>query len=254
MMGWLLKTDSDTDWSLAAFNLWENREYTVTAPDDADHVRLYLAAKEEDNQNNEVYIDYFYVDHAPAITVTSPTTGDAWYIGNNYSINWISYDITSNLDIAYSTDMVAWGTVTTNTPDAGTYLWTIPDDSGMAYVTVEETGGGVSGISNEFEIAERDTINVTSPIGGETWYRSVVYPVSWTYGPDVGGNPVDLSYSVNNGSSWTAITTGWPISSSPYFWTIPYEDSTQSLVKVEQPGTGIYGESPSVFTIATPHF
>jgi len=255
-LGNIISTDSDSDWHLAAFDTWEEKEYRVTAPLAAVQVQIYLAAKETNNPNSDVYIDFFNLKHAPAITVSAPALYDAWYINNVYNITWISYDVTGNVDIHYSTNGTDWVPVASNIADSGSYAWTIPNDpSDQALVRVQETGGiGVSGQSDQFSIAERDTINVTSPDGGEVWYRSVAYDITWTYGPDVGAGNVDLDYSVNNGSSWTSIDTGVGIGASPYSWTIPDEDSTHCLVRVSQPSSGISGQSPAVFSMASPAF
>ncbi len=253
--GIVVKTDSDSDWTLAAFNIWENKEYRETAPASADQVRIYIAAMEENNPNSDVFIDYFYVTHAPAITVTAPELNDPWFINTAENITWISYGLTGNIDIHYNTDGGPWTVVDTNVADTGTYPWTIfADPSDQALVRVQEAGGGISGESDQFIIAERDSIHVTSPDGGETWYRTVNYDITWEYGPDVGSACVDLDYSVDNGTSWTSITSCIPIGSSPYSWTIPNRNSDLCLVRVRQPSSGISGQSPAVFTMAAPTF
>ena len=254
--GIVVSTDSDSDWFLAGFEDWENREYRETAPASADQVRIYIAAMETANNNNNVYIDMFSLTHAPAIIVTSPTLNEAWYINTINNITWDSYQVTGNVDIHYNTDGGPWTPVDTNIADTGTYPWNVfPDPSDQARVRVQETGGGgVSGQSDLFRIVRRDTINVDAPRGGEIWYRTGVYNIEWTYGPDVGLGNVDLHYSTNNGSLWTLIASGVAIGSSPYPWTIPYENSSNCLVRVRQPSSGRSGQSPAVFTIASPFF
>ncbi len=253
--GVVISTDSDTDWPLMAFDTWEKKEYQVTAPVEADQVRLYIAAKETTNNNNNVYIDVFYVNHGPAIFVTAPNTGAAWYVGESDNIMWESHSLTGNVDIDYSTNGSAWAPIATNVADTGIRPWTVPNDpSTQARVRVREAGGGgVSGQSGLFRIAATDTINVLSPKGGETWYRTGVYDIDWSYGVTVGPGAVDLSYSIDNGGSWIPIASGIALGSSPYPWTVPDVNSSQALVRVRQ-SVAVSGQSPAVFTIASPFF
>ncbi|MFH1038097.1 MAG: hypothetical protein V1789_05445 [PVC group bacterium] len=254
--GTVVKTDSDSDWWLTDFNTWENREYRVTAPAAADQVRVYIAGKEISNNNNNIYIDVFYVVHTPAIIVTAPTLNESWYINTINNITWVSYQVTGNVDIHYNTDGGPWTPVVSNIADTGTYPWNVPNDpSPQARVRVQEAGGvGVSGQSSLFRIVNRNTINVLSPRGGEIWFRTGVYDIEWSYGPEVGPGAVDLHYSTNNGSSWILIASGVAIGSSPHPWTIPNVNSSACLVRVRQPASGTAGQSPAVFTIASPYF
>jgi len=251
-------TDSNVGWSLTAFNDWQQKGYTETAPLTADGVRIYIACAdaEDHNNNNDVYIDVFNMVRAPEISVTAPATGDPWYIGESYNILWNSFGMSENVDIHYQTNGTDWAPIAINIADSGTYSWSVADDpSSQALVRVQNNlFQWIYGESGQFTIAERDTINVTSPIGGETWYRTVAYDVTWNYGPLVGSADVDLEYSIDSGTSWRPIDSGVGIGSSPYSWTIPAEDSDLCLVRVTQTSSGIFGESPAVFTMNSPTF
>ena len=255
--GSVVSADSHSDWSLSAFDTWENQSYRVTAPVSADQLRVYLAAKESVNNNNNVYIDHFNAIHAPDFFVIAPAKGTAWYVGQSNNIVWESFQLPGNIDIHYSIDDgVNWITVASNIANNGTYLWVAPNTpSTLARVRIRETGGGgVSGRSGRFRIAPVDTINVTAPVGGEIWYRTASYDIEWSSGAGVSGDPVNLGYSVNNGGSWTPIASGVPIASGTYSWTIPGETSSKCLIRIRQPASGREGISPAVFRIAPPHF
>ena len=254
-LGVVISTDSDVDWSLTAFDNWEKREYTETAPGAAVNVTIYIAGKEIVNANNNTYIDLFRVASAPTIKVTAPVTGDAWYIGASEDITWTSVDISPNIDIHYSTNGTDWAPVATNIADSGTYNWNpIPNDpSSQAQVRVRETGGGgVSDESGQFSIAVGDSINVEKPSTGDTWYYSSTNEIVWNYGPLVlPVNDVDLEYSDDGGTTWTTIAIGVGLDSKTYNWTIPDVVSSNCLVRVRQQTTLICGES-GVFTISPP--
>ncbi len=253
----VVSTDSYTDWSLQSFNTWEKKEYRLTAPSTADRARVYIAAREITNNNNLVYIDEFHLIHTPIFFVDSPAEGDAWYVGETYTISWEAPHVTTNIDIHYSTDGGSnWTPVALNISDTGTYDWPVPPaPSNTARVRIRDAGGaGASGQSDLFRIVGANTINITSPIGGEVWYYTATYDIEWTRGPATIANPVDLHYSVDNGGSWTEITSGIPIDPGSYAWTIPNEDSSQCLVRIRQSGTGLQGVSPQVFSIMSPTF
>jgi hypothetical protein len=63
------------------------------------------------------------------INITSPTTGDSWYTTQTYTIRW---NTTSTMPTAriylqtYGSQRVA--TITSGTPNNGSYSWTIPSD------------------------------------------------------------------------------------------------------------------------------
>lgn len=252
----LLGTYTDEDWSVTAFDTWMEHTVSATSPVNAEYFKLYIACKEVNNTNNDAYIDLFSFSQPPEIEITSPSSGEVWYVGDAENITWDSVGISTNLDIHYSTNGTDWAPVATNIPDAGNFNWSpIPDDpSPQAVVRVRETGGGgISDESGQFIIAGQASINVLSPGGGENWYYGTTENIAWSVGGGVGPGDVNLEYSVNNGSTWNTITSVG-VGSSPYPWLIPDEDSSNCLVRVIQPSTSISGQSTSVFTIASPTF
>jgi len=248
---------TDEDWSVVAFDTWEEHSVVATAPPTAQYFKIYIACEEVNNTDNDAYIDLFSFTQPPKIDVTSPIAGDAWYVGDAENITWTSVGISTNIDIHYSTNGSDWAPIASNIADAGIYNWNpIPNDpSSQATVRVRETGGGgVSDESGQFTIAPANSINVLSPSGGETWYYGTVENIEWSVGTAVGPGTVDLEYSTNNGSSWISIATGVAVGSSPYPWPIPDEDSSLCLVRISQPSTLTFGQSPAVFTIGPPTF
>ena len=247
----------DEDWSVAAFDTWSEHTVVNTAPANAEYFKLYIACKEVNNPDNDAYIDLFSYSQPSDIDITSPIAGDAWYIGESRNITWDWVGISPNIDIHYSTNGTDWAPITTNIANSGTYPWTIPDDpSSQAQVRVRETGGGgVSDESGQFTIAAVDSINVDTPAAGQTWYYSSTLDIVWHHGPAVLPiNDVDIDFSDDGGTTWTTITTGVGLDSSPYFWTIPDNvDSANCLIRVCQQVTGICGQS-GVFTISPPTF
>ncbi|MCP5051045.1 MAG: hypothetical protein GY940_28030 [bacterium] len=91
------------------------------------------------------------------------------------------------------------------------------------------------------------TLEVTSPNGGETWGVGTTQTITWTSTGGVG--TVDLEYSTDNGGSWTSIATG-ETNDGSYSWTIPDEESTQALVRISESADGDpVDTSDAVFSI-----
>ncbi|CDW81888.1 subtilisin-like serine protease [Stylonychia lemnae] len=80
-----------------------------------------------------------------------------------------------------------------------------------------------------FTIAPSNDITVTSPNGGESMVGLSTYTISWTNLPSASGQYY-LQYSVDNGSSWTNITSN--ITGNAYAWSVPNIPSNQCLIKV----------------------
>jgi subtilisin family serine protease len=95
------------------------------------------------------------------------------------------------------------------------------------------------------------TVTVTAPNGGEVLTVGSVTPITWTASDNVGVTQSALSYSTDNGATYTPIAT---LAGNPgtYNWTVPNTPSTQSLVRVVvSDGAGLQASdvSNAVFTI-----
>ncbi len=113
-----------------------------------------------------------------ALTVTSPAAGDAWTVGNTYTIRWQEDSASISArprTVSIVTDLPAPSCVHSvpaceiavpshpyviaqNIPDTGSYAWTIPADLpavniGSEAITVSVDGAAVAGISGVFTIA-----------------------------------------------------------------------------------------------------
>lgn len=99
--------------------------------------------------------------------------------------------------------------------------------AGTGYVLQATSEGLTAGNSSVFNILS--PIEVTSPNGDEVWMVSTDHDITWTtHGPLATGTNT-VAYSLNEGSSWTTLTTN---GTSPLSWVTPATASTQALVKV----------------------
>ena len=111
--------------------------------------------------------------------------------------------------------------------------------------TLQAAASGFTKTSSAFDILP--PILVTSPNGAEVWTVSTANNITWnTYGSlATGANTVQ--YSLNNGSTWTTLTTN---GTSPVSWVTPSTASTQALVRVTNSADSTYTDtSDAVFSL-----
>lgn len=199
---------------------------------------LYAGLSLYGNSNNN--IDDFTVK-VPAITVTAPNGGEVWLVNSAHNITWSSSDFSGTVKLEYSTDSgTSWTTILASTANSGTYAWTVPNASSrFCRVRVSDASdSSPSDVSNaDFEIApETEELAMTSPNGGESWVVNSSQTITW-YGSSIIPN-VRLLYSVDNGTSWTIITSSTP-NDGAFSWTVPAQFTTQGRLKIEDALDGL---------------
>lgn len=156
----------------------------------------------------------------PAITVTSPSGGETWRIGETHSITWTSSNLPSNalLSIGINgdgqTSTMAGGQIATNVAaSSGSYSWTIPATLGEAlagkkysvYATCLNCSTSVGYSSqNYFTIAAATSstqppITVTLPKAGDIISQGANLSVVWNSSSPT--QPVDVSMLDSNGQT-----------------------------------------------------
>lgn len=98
-------------------------------------------------QGNDIdFSDYFSIyTSSPTppgtIKVTSPNGGEIWNAGDKHDVTWTSTGAIANVKILYSTTGGGnWKTVTSTTPNNGTYSWTLPNlDSTVCRLKIIDT-------------------------------------------------------------------------------------------------------------------
>jgi len=200
----------------------------------------------------EVYL--MKIEFFPDITITSPNGGEEWQGNSIYNITWTSYETSGRVKIEYSLNNgLNWTELIANTPDDGSYLWTVPDT--MSYnclINISDTNGSLSDTSDEmFTIFSNPIITLISPNGGEIWQANNAYDITWM-SAGTSGN-LRIEYSTNSGLDWITIADTVP-DEKTYSWTIPFTPSDICLVRIADLVGSLSDISDSVFTIFHPPF
>lgn len=124
-------------------------------------------------------------------------------------------------------------------------------------------GFTLSASSGELTTATSSTFNILSPVeitypdGGETLTVSTAYDITWAEYGSLATGTNTVEYSVNNGDSWTEITSN---GTSPQSWVTPSGASTQCLVRVTNSADATFTDASDAtfkvsagFTMVTPN-
>ena len=129
-----------------------------------------------------------------SVTVTSPNGGESWVRGSNHAITWTS---TGNVGSYVKMEVLKAGvvvqTLSTSTPNDGSYSWTISPGlaTGTDYrirITSTSTPTITDTSNSNFAITSGTitSVTVTSPNGGESWVRGSNHAITWTSTGNVG--------------------------------------------------------------------
>ena len=169
----------------------------------------------------------------PAISVTSPVTGDAWERGTTRTISWTytgnpgQYVRIELWRGASKFTTLNWR-VPVGSGGSGTYSWRVgnftPTGTNYTIKVVSTSNPAYTGTSGVFTIGSPATITVTSPTSGARWRSPSSQTIRWNYtgtpGTQVkiqllrGGSVLsDIADNISIGSAGTG-SYGWVISSS----------------------------------------
>ena len=93
------------------------------------------------------------------------------------------------------------------------------------------------------------TIQLTSPNGGETWVGGSTRTITWSY---TNIDNIKIEYSLNNGLTWKVISESTPASALSYNWVVPCIGSLNAKVRVTSTLQFVQDESNGTFTIPEP--
>jgi len=184
-----------------------------------------------------------------SITVSSPNGTETWYVGTSHDIEWTSEGI-DNVKIEYSTNGGSnWIEVTASTPaGTGSYPWTVPDTpttDGLVRISdaLDDIPSDESNAVFEIRI---QSIEVTSPDGGQVWYVSTSNDIAWT---SEAVDSVEIEYSTDGGGHWLDIGNA-DASDGSYAWRVPDAPSMNCLVRISDLSDGTPSDvSDAVFEI-----
>ncbi len=178
----------------------------------------------------------------PVVTVTSPNGGEDWMKTKTYPITWTSSGNlnATSLGIEYSTDNgTTWTSITSRTPNKGTYKWTVPstETSGaLIKVTLTDIDGASGFDTSDATFA----IDPPAPKAGEFLFPAegdVMSPgpstLSWNVEDPWGlaEAPLTLELTTDGGVTWTTVADRMPFSDGIQ-WEVPGLTTSSDLCRL----------------------
>jgi len=206
------------------------------------------------------------------VNVIYPNGGESFGVGTGQYIEWSSNSV-NTIKLEYSADNGSSWTLIGTAPASNNYANWIPpapitsqsliritdndnaalsdvSDAAFSLFTLPEAnpakyfGGPNDGYSMNSTLP--DSINVTSPNGGEIWTAASTRTITWTY------NEVDqvkIEYTLDDGLTWSVLAASIPASQLSYTWIIPTTPSYTCRVRISDLNRPISDASDAVFVI-----
>lgn len=101
-----------------------------------------------------------------------------------------------------------------------------------------------------YDIIETGVV-LAYPTGGERFTKGDLFDISWdSYGNS--NSTFSVSYTLNDGASWTNINTAVAAGTNQLSWTVPDASTTTAKVRITQNSTGVVKESAAFTIIGVP--
>jgi ABC-type amino acid transport substrate-binding protein len=220
--------DNGVNWKTITPNTENDGLYPWPIPNDTSLISVNCLVKicAIDGDPCDVSDNNFFIGETPnpSVRVIKPNGGEVWCTVQVDTIKWVSSCLPQNVKIEYDTNSgnPPWTTITSNTPNTGTYPWQIPNlNSDHCRVRICAVSGSPCDTSDaDFTISDHWMLQVTSPNGGEIWCVGSTYEVTWGSYCNLISQDIRIDYSTNGGVSWDTITSRTADDHS-YMWTIP---------------------------------
>lgn len=200
----------------------------------------------------------FSITPAPTVTVTSPNGGENWTIGTTHNISWTSTDLTGVLAIRLvnfsNGGMVTLATVSVPT---GSYSWTIgsstlPGNSYRIRLVCFQVPEVADSSDAYFSISAAPAVNITSPNGGEHWFRGSSYPIQWSAVNVTGSAKIEL-FRGTNATPTATVVSSTVITNGIQMWSIPttIPEADDYKIRISSlTNSSVYDMSNDFFTIS----
>ncbi len=185
------------------------------------------------------------VSMGQVLTLVSPNGGETFVYGSTMTVEWENNGSPANLVVEFSEDGGAyWYQIyyiyESDTSTSITFQNTLPPTTEGKFRIAYLTNSSIQDESDSVFTILEPPVYIYSPAFGEVYYRNQEIQIYWyAYEP---GN-YDLSYSLDNGETWTGIVSNF--SGYEYLWTAPDQTTEEALIRIAMTSDpSSYGLSP----------
>ena len=189
---------------------------------------------------------------AQSITVASPHSGDTWYKGKTYTIQWTKTGTVGNfvkIKLRNSTSTAVVLDIKSQIPNNGNYNWLIPASvpPGNYVIRVRTMDNKVSGDSGAFliggKISPASSISIKIPNSGSSWCKGKMQTIIWAKTGQMSGT-VKINIFKNAINSANLVKQLTSPNSGSKNWTIPISYSNgKYLLRIKTVDNIVSGDS-----------
>lgn len=182
-----------------------------------------------------LFIFTFLNSQAQDLTITSPNGGETWLTQTTRTITWENAGDPVDIMIEYSLeDGGFWyylGYVAAyDSTDSYTFYNTIPGSTEARIRITDYANAGNTDMSDTTFTIKQSPVTFYTPYYDESFYRTSIMTIDW-YSFEL--SEFNLSYSTDNGATWTGIVDNWTEFS--YDWTVPDLLSDSCFIRITDP-------------------
>ncbi len=201
--------------------------YNWTVPANfSDSVKIKITSV-DDNTITDESDAYFRI---ASVTLTAPASATKWQVGDTESIAWTNSPNVSKVNLFYDTGNGIWQSVAANVSAAsGSYQWEIPNISTNQLKLKIEDVNGVNSVYDEtaFNLTTA-SLSVNEPNAQTVWLAGSTQNITWNASQYVG--KISIKYSLDNATTWLAITDSTDASAGRFAWNIPSAINSDSIL------------------------
>lgn len=246
-----------------ATGLGNSKTYSWVLPGGISSDNAYVRIT--DNQRTQVKATSqpFKILAYPKITLTQPNGGEQLTIGTAYSITWQTFGQKlepggsdyNKVSVYYSVDNgVNWTLISYQSANTKTYSWTVPDhESSQCLVKViDDNDARAQVVSVSPFTIVLPVIRLTYPNGGESWFATGKYNITWSSTGTISNN-LKIEFSSNNGASWATVATGVGNTGTYEWGSVTDVITAQALIRITDASRpSISDTSNAKFNVVSP--
>jgi hypothetical protein len=231
----LTNTNTPSSSFVIVTHLENQVSYSWTIPENISAGQKYKI-KIQDSSNQSIYDESnqpFSIKDS-FISINSPDGEEYWYKGMEYTIFWSSGNAGSEVTLKLLNDTNTSLIIGEHITNFGSYTWKIPStqkDGAKYKIQITSTSKpSLTDTSNKFfTIIQKPEISITTPDGGEKWYKSNRHRIQW--------NTINLGEYVKielyKSNKIQYVIKEKATNNGSYYWSIPLNQTNGSDYKIK---------------------
>jgi hypothetical protein len=240
-------TDGGASWLPVSSGEMNDSLYEWTVPATPSTTCLVKVSAFDGMENvGEDDSDNFFTIHdgiSPTAEIHRPNGGEVFSVGSIETVTWACSDNigVDSITLEYSINSGSdWTYVASPPPTDTMYDWTVPSTPSTECLMKVKVFDAALNMTEDisdalFEIRDDSIPQVTVivPNGGEVWLWNEVRDIRWHSDDNVGIDSINITLSLDGGSTFPMFVTHIAGNDSIFQWIVPETTSTECIMKVE---------------------